>query len=652
MTRKAGVTDDQDHLKSDTFSMAEDSTAYALQQHLERNKGRPFTGLTLSDYADTLTELYQNTPYWDDLASSIEGLRQPGYDPFATSPRHDNVGAPEADPGRYLYSAAMFYAGFIAYAKRSGLTPVPYRDAAEEWTVTTQQAYTEAAPLTDQEVRELLRDGENLSSEEIEHNRASLFEFHIDDYRQDLLRKKGLIHQDLPLSVELDPRTWQVASTETLRTLHPFYDLYDSSKLYGFLNAQSLWRVPAGKKAPLGFFDSMLKRVRAEQLLEQKKAGQADSELASLADAAITIPTGQIMSHMYAHVANAEAFTQTDIKRYHLGNNQAPVHIRATSQLDASATLLSPADEMLEQIHKSLLSIKTHGAALLKTQLDLMSEAYKAGGDSPLFQYNLAEALERQGYARREARGYSHAAMQGLRERVVTLASQRIDVLNISGTDKKGRTVKEIDRALYWVLELERVRQEGDTIGAATVLLNDPNASIVTGWTIRPGLWWPFARISDFHLHIPSSVLELPTHGNGHEAERLALPLTPALAIWERAGQNQHAGKDVSYKAGKLLEEARYVTRDEFMSMHPTAAKRIRDHLATLDGTGAIPLLDSLGAFALDIKDDADFFASGRGWREKFWEARIRVSVRDLQLPKRLPASPGKGTRSKRKRGK
>lgn len=353
------------------------------------------------------------------------------------------------------------------------------------------------------------------------------------------------------------------------------------------------------------------------------KAGQADT---------LRIPTGQLMQHMYGHVSSTALSTITDLT---LRRDGARIRVRARSSTNLQASLASPPGELLEKMHQSILSVKRHGAALLKTQLDLMNQAYTAGGVTPMFHYNLAEALERQGYAQRSSRGYDSETMQSLRERVATLAHQQIDVLNLTETDKKGRTRHYIESTPYWIIESTRRRTEGDDVNAAVVLLTDPNAPVITGFTMRPGLWWQAVGVGDFYLDIPAAVLELPTHANSNEPERLALQLTPLLAIWERSSQAQHAGKATCYAAGTLLTEAGYTTRDDFMSMHPTKAKRMRDYLASTDDTGAIPILNGLGAFSLEIEDEDAFFNSGRGWRERFWETQVRLNIRDMQLPKK-----------------
>jgi hypothetical protein len=367
------------------------------------------------------------------------------------------------------------------------------------------------------------------------------------------------------------------------------------------------------------FFVPKDQRPRLLRLPEEKKANT------------LTLPTAQLTTHIYGHVASKAEMTTKDIK---IWQGKRVLNLRAKSYIDTSASLAKPPAEVLERMHKSLLQIKQYGAALLKTQLDLMSEAYNAGGELPTFHYNFADALERQGYKRQSHGAYDPPTMDGLRRRVVALAHQSIEVLELSSKKNNNRY---IEATPYWVIETTRRLTAGEEYNHSTLLLEDPTAPIFTGFTLRPGLWWPMIDMGRYRLEIPASILELPTDGNGNEVERLALQLTPALANWERSSQNLHAGKDRPYSIGALLEAAGYTTRNEFLKAHGEAAKRIREYLASTDGTsGAIPLLNKLGAFNIDIKDEAEFYASGRGWREKFWNAQIRLSVRDLRLPKKV----------------
>lgn len=343
-----------------------------------------------------------------------------------------------------------------------------------------------------------------------------------------------------------------------------------------------------------------------------------------------TLATSQFMPHIFEHVTSKELATTRDLS---IRQGKRVLRLRAKSYPDMNASVANPPEEVLKRMHNSLLRVKQYGAALLKTQLDLMNQAYAAGGELPTFHYNFAEALERQGYAKQSHGAYHPDTMEGLRRRVAALAHQSIEVLELSSKKNNSRY---IEATPYWIVEATRRLTAGDEYNHSIILLDDPNTPILTGFTMRPGLWWPLIDMGHYRLEIPSSVLELSTDGNGNEVGRLALQLTPTLAIWERSSQNLHAGKDVCYSVGALLEGAAYTTREVFMNAHNETAKRTREHLASIDGAiGALPLLSKLGAFNIDIKDEAEFFASGRGWRERFWEAQLRVSVRNLRIAKK-----------------
>ncbi len=49
---------------------------------------------------------------------------------------------------------------------------------------------------------------------------------------------------------------------------------------------------------------------------------------------------------------------------------------------------------------------------------------------------------------------------------------------------------------------------------------------------------------------------------------------------------------------------------------------------------GALATLRSIGAFGIDIDGEEAFWASGRGWTEKFWEAPLAVKIPNLNIPK------------------
>jgi len=615
--------------------------AEAAGQHLE--------GLQLTDYTEALEEHYEGSAqraYVLEIirqilkladSSAWEGLADIDTDPLRISGY--------STPGSWLADEARSLAGAMAYARAHRLEPLPLEESARVWTESYWTAY-ERTPLRTERAIERIRAGvAGLWSLEALESASEIIQnlirkFHVMDVSEEhskALSEAGIVEGNTTWAIELNPATLQPfdagATLELVSTLGFAANKgMERGKLYVPVNVHSLWRAPTGIELPPHYLAALLGEPRTAAAL-----GMGEEDDSRTNAKTLRIATGQIMQHMYRHVSSPELDTLTDLTIKQRGARMA---VRARSSTNLQATLTTTTSELLEKMHRSILSVKRHGAALLKVQLDLMSQAYTAGGLTPLFHYDLSDALERQGYAHDDSRrAYDSETMQSLRERVATLAHQQVDVLNLTETDKKGRTSKYIDSTPYWVIEATRRRDEGDEVNGAIVLLADPNAPVVSGFTMRPGLWWQAVGVGDFYLDIPAAVLELPTHANSNEPERLALQLTPLLAIWERASQQQHAGKSTRYAAGTLLTEGGYTTREAFMTMHPTQAQRIRDYLASTDDTGAIPILNRLGAFSLEIEDEAAFFAGGRGWRERFWDTQVRLNIRDMQLPKKRALS-------------
>ena len=293
-------------------------------------------------------------------------------------------------------------------------------------------------------------------------------------------------------------------------------------------------------------------------------------------------------------------------------------------------------DEVLMSIQKNLLSWKQKSAALLKLHLDLTNAAYEAGGDEPEFIYRLSDALDRQGYARHDQRrGHHNETMQGIRERLEALYSHRVTAWKVKN-EETGETL--FSKTPYWIVEeFLYVRQDPipfkTTPNLARLEDGDPYIAV----RIKPGNWWRYADMKDQRIPVPASILKLPTDGNGNERQRMALLLATYLAMHVRRNQKDHAGKSVRIRTGTLLEQSGYVTKRGFLDMKARDAARTREYLNDLNDGGALPLLRELRAFDVMIRDEADFFASGRGWKERFWAAMLEVSVPDLGLPK-----PGK----------
>lgn len=289
-------------------------------------------------------------------------------------------------------------------------------------------------------------------------------------------------------------------------------------------------------------------------------------------------------------------------------------------------------EDVLENIQRSLLEVKKHGAALLKLHLDLTSRAYETGGEIPVFDYNFADALDRLGYSRHEKRrGYDAGTMQGLRERIITLQSHQVAAWHTKRGAKETLT-----KTPYWIVEAYHYSKQ-EMLDFAEVdlvpnLLRQQNATAYTGVIIRPGFWWATTQMNHYRIEVPRALLQLPTDGNGNERERMALLIATFLAVHVRRNQRKNAGKSIPIRAGVLLEEAGVTTWSAFSGQHGTLAARQRDYLEDTDGTGALQILRDLRAFDLTIRDEADYFATGRGWRERFWNAMLEVEVPDLGI--------------------
>jgi hypothetical protein len=150
-----------------------------------------------------------------------------------------------------------------------------------------------------------------------------------------------------------------------------------------------------------------------------------------------------------------------------------------------------------------------------------------------------------------------------------------------------------------------------------------------------PGEWWAFAKMNQYRMEIPQSILELPVDEHKNRTNRYALLLASYLAIHVRRNQEEHAGKKVPLSVGVMLEQAGIITRDEFMLLEPNQAKRERDYLETIDGRGALSILARHQANSVDIREEEAFFATGKGWKERFWNAMLSVDVPNLGIAKR-----------------
>lgn len=316
-----------------------------------------------------------------------------------------------------------------------------------------------------------------------------------------------------------------------------------------------------------------------------------------------------------------------------------PVKIRTGINLES----LAPdqwREDVLTSIQKRLLEEKKQSAALLKLHLDLTNLAYATPGELPIFEYNFSDALERQGYSRNsDRRSFHNETMRAMRQRLITLQLHYVNAWRMTRSGKE-----RLAASPFWVVqEFYFSKQEPlGLVDLTSTFLQQAGAEVYTSALIHPGTWWAHTNMKSYRLPIPESLLQLPTDGNGNERERMALLLATFLAIHVRRNQRQHAGGKVSLRVGTLLEESGITTRDDFFALKSTHASRVRDYLHDMEDRGALPLLRELGAFTVTIRDEADYFAPGRGWREKFWESGLEVEIPDLGIKKERLLEAGK----------
>jgi hypothetical protein len=345
------------------------------------------------------------------------------------------------------------------------------------------------------------------------------------------------------------------------------------------------------------------------------------------------IGTNAISKHMFDHLLNRELTTKQVIPSRTTGFD-ITLEAHSTIDLPAGMTIKKNAEELLEKMQSSILERKKHSSGLLKTHLDLLDRGYRNQSEFPLIEYDLGEALEQLGY-KRQSHGSLHTdTLHEHYNRIATLASQWITVSEVQG----GKRKKFFDQTPYWVIQTRRQAVEGDVVDMMQpLLLSDKRAPVVTRLIIQPGLWWQIAEMGKYHLRIPRSVLELPVDGKGNETQRMALQITATLAVWIRSSQKSHAGKEVSYTVGRLLESSGILTREGFLTYDPKTARRLRSYLVGENfSSGALGLLRDLRAFEFDIPIEGDFFATGHGWKEKFWNAELKVKIPNLALPETL----------------
>ena len=371
-------------------------------------------------------------------------------------------------------------------------------------------------------------------------------------------------------------------------------------------------------------FDVLATQLEPEEVAELRHKLNLD----------MTAGTGKVFGHQQRYIVKKGADL---VETLRVPERNKSLELRAQSRLYLPKGVEPPTpEEVLQRIQDTLLKRKANGASLLKTHLWLVDRAYRAGGEEPTFTVDIDELLQAKGYKRRQDGTFHPDTYREEFGRIMTLASSWITLWEVKGKGRKAE--KYVDETPYWEVRARRRLEDGDTLGHSLqpYLLADAAPPIVKQAIIQPGLWWRVSQIGQYHLKIPRAILELPTDGRGNERERLAVRLAATLTLWVRASQNQHAGKARPYSVGALLEGAGVTTREEFDALHRVSAMRLRHYLAGDDGMsgsgGALDLLRLHGGFEIDIQDKADFWASGRRWQDRFWEARLTVTIPDLQL--------------------
>lgn len=347
------------------------------------------------------------------------------------------------------------------------------------------------------------------------------------------------------------------------------------------------------------------------------------------------IGTSAISRHMFDHILNKSHTTKQTLPS-NIKGLDIILEARSTIDLPQGVTIRPNDDQLLEKMQSSILERKKHNTGLLKTHLDLLDRTFRAKNGFPFIEYDLSKSLEALGY-KRQSHGSLHTdTLHEHYNRIVTLASQWITVSEVHA----GKRKKQFDETPYWIIQARRQVAEGDVVDMMQpLLLEDKRAPIITKLFIQPGMWWQVAEMSKYHLSIPRAVLELPVDGKGNETQRMALQITATLAVWIRSSQKSHAGKEVSYTVGRLLESSGILNKHDFLNYEPKTARRLRSYLVGENfSSGALGLLRDLRAFDFDIPSESDFFSTGHGWKEKFWNAELKVRIPDLTLQHEVTA--------------
>jgi hypothetical protein len=268
------------------------------------------------------------------------------------------------------------------------------------------------------------------------------------------------------------------------------------------------------------------------------------------------------------------------------------------------------------------------GAGLLKAHLDLVDLAYRKDADGAGVVYDLGEALARLGFVRLAGGGFHPTTVREHLKRLAALAERRIA---LEGAPDEPvwrfylREASGAERPLLAAPDWDAARRAGRLVA-------------------RPGAWLAACELPSYRLPVGRELLALPMDGHGHQVERLALLLAAELAVWERA-EMRHGPHAVKRGLGALLARAGVA---ELEALRAEAAakgngpKRLRSYLAGegFADEGALALLRAHAGLDVDIADEAAFWAAGRGWVEKFWDARLRLGVRGFDHAKPEAAPP------------
>lgn len=273
-----------------------------------------------------------------------------------------------------------------------------------------------------------------------------------------------------------------------------------------------------------------------------------------------------------------------------------------------------------------------HGANLLKSHLDLVDQAYRRAEEGQGFAYDLPDALHRLGYKRLSGGGYHPDTVREHLKRLQLLAAHEVNVAPESHEDGM--------RAPYW--RFFAMDREG-ALRPLDVAADWAGVKASDRLLVLPGAWWETIELPQYRLPVPRALLSLPLDGQGHQMNRVALQLAAELAVWERAEMRQ-GPHHIQRRVGALLDKAMVADKHVLLvdsAKRLNTPKRLREYLAG-DGfpdQGALAVLRDLGKFDVDIADEAAFWAAGRGWVEKFWDARLKIGVRALD-DRRLASFP------------